>query len=197
MRRICVFCGSSPGARPEYVGAARQLGRELANRGIELVFGGASVGAMGGIAQTVLEEGGRVIGVIPRDLVEREVAFAGLPDLRVVDSMHERKALMAELSDGFIALPGGLGTTEEFLEVFTWAQLGIHRKPCGLLNVARFYDRLVNFLDYAVAEQFVQPEMRAILLIDEEPQRLLDKLQAYRPPDLDKARWILRMNKGN
>ncbi len=135
MKRVCVFCGSSPGARPEYLQAAIELGQALAGKNIGLVYGGAKVGMMGKIAESVLEKGGEVIGVIPKDLVEREVAFTGLADLRVVGSMHERKALMADLSDGFIALPGGLGTIEEFFEVVTWAQLGIHPKPCGLLNV--------------------------------------------------------------
>lgn len=139
MKRICVFCGSSPGAKPEFVQAARQLGAILAQRKIGLVFGGGRVGMMGQLAQAALENGGEVIGVIPKELHERKVAFAGLSDLRVVGSMHERKALMAELADGFMALPGGLGTLEEIFEILTWAQLGMHHKPCGLLNVAQYY----------------------------------------------------------
>ncbi|HUW13230.1 MAG TPA: TIGR00730 family Rossman fold protein, partial [Anaerolineae bacterium] len=142
MERICVFCGSSPGSRPEFVEAAVQLGEDLARRGITLVYGGGRVGMMGALARGALDAGGEVIGVIPRDLVDQEVAYTDLLDLRVVDTMHERKALMVELAQGFIALPGGLGTLEEFAEVLTWAQLGIHRKPCGVLNVCHYYDSL-------------------------------------------------------
>jgi uncharacterized protein (TIGR00730 family) len=187
-----VFCGSSPGARPQYLQAAIELGHILADKKIGLVYGGARVGIMGKIAETVLEQGGEVIGVIPKGLVEREVAFTGLADLRVVNSMHERKALMAELADGFIALPGGLGTIEEFVEVVTWAQLGIHPKPCGLLNVERYYDRLLDFLDHTVDEQFVEREHRSMILVDENPERLLQKFETYRPPTTDKAQWALQ-----
>src|SRR5512138_1376280 len=195
MKRICVFCGSSPGAYPEYIQAARQLGSVLASKKIGLVYGGAKVGMMGKIAEAVLEAGGEVIGVIPRGLVEKEVAFTGLADLRVVDSMHERKALMADLSDGFIALPGGLGTLEEFFEVVTWAQLGIHPKPCGLLNVGGYYNALMGFLDHMVAEKFVEAEHRSMILVDEDPGRLLRKFETYRPPTVDKARWVLQLEK--
>ena len=149
---------------------------------------------MGELARSVLGGGAEAIGVIPRRIHEMVEALQ-LTRLHVVENMHERKALMAELSDGFIALPGGLGTIEEFLEVLTWAQLGLHRKPCGLLNVAGYYDGLIAFVDHAIAQQFVQPEMGAVLLTDEDPQKLLDKMRAYQPPELDKARWILRMNK--
>lgn len=194
MKRLCVFCGSSPGARPEYALAARQLGQELARQDIELVYGGGKVGVMGIIATTVLEEGGDVTGVIPKELVEKEVAFTGLIELRVVASMHERKALMIKMSDGFIALPGGLGTFEEFFEVLTWAQLGLHQKPCGLVNVCGYFDHLTRFLDQSVEEQFVEPEHRAMLLIDENPTTLLDKFKQYDPPKADKAAWALRMN---
>jgi uncharacterized protein (TIGR00730 family) len=194
MNRICVFCGSSPGARPEYVTAARQLGRTLAGKGIGLVYGGAKVGTMGQLASAALEAGGEVIGVIPQDLVKKEVAFTELENLHVVGSMHERKARMVDLADGFIALPGGLGTFEEFFEALTWAQLGLHHKPCGLLNVCGYYDRLIAFLDHAVAEQFVRAEYRAMALVDEEPDRLLAKFAAYRPPEIDKAAWILQLN---
>ncbi len=193
MKRVCVFCGSSPGSGPEYIGAAEQLGHALAGKNIGLVYGGAKVGMMGRIAQSVLDQGGEVIGVIPKDLVEREVAFTGLADLRVVGSMHERKALMADLSDGFIALPGGLGTIEEFFEVVTWAQLGIHLKPCGLLNVKGYYDQLMDFLDHTVSEQFVDSEHRSMILMDEDPKRLLQKFETYQPPTVDKARWVLRL----
>ncbi len=195
MKRICVFCGSSPGARPEYTQAARQLGHALVDKGLGLVYGGSNVGIMREIATTVWERGGEIIGVIPTGLVEKEVAFTALPDLRVVDTMHERKALMVELADGFIALPGGLGTIEEFFEVLTWAQLGIHRKPCGLLNVCRYYDKLIDFLSHVVAQQFIAAENRAMIMIDESPDALLDKFAAYQPPQVDKAKWILRLNK--
>ena len=161
MKQVCVFCGSSSGARPEYIRAARHLGRVLACRNLGLVYGGASVGIMGEIANAVLEEGGEVTGVIPRMLMEKEVAHTGVSDLRIVGSMHERKALMAELADGFIALPGGLGTFEEFFEVLTWEQLGMHQKPCGLLNVGQYYSKLVDFLDYAVFQQFIKAEHRS------------------------------------
>lgn len=191
MKRICVFCGSSPGARPEYLRAAEQLGHVLASKNLGLVYGGARVGMMGKIAEAVLEKGGEVIGVIPKGLVEREVAFTGLADLRVVDSMHERKALMADLSDGFIALPGGLGTIEEFFEVATWAQLGMHPKPCGLLNVEQYYSRLMDFLDHTVSEKFVELEHRSMILVEESPERLLQKFETYQPPTVDKARWVL------
>lgn len=194
MKRICVFCGSSPGARPEYVEAARRLGHTLASKGIGLVYGGAKVGTMGQIASAALEAGGEVIGVISEQLVEKEVAFTGLADLQVVSSMHERKARMVELSDGFIALPGGLGTFEEFFEALTWAQLGIHHKPCGLLNVCGYYDKLIAFLDHVIEQQFVKSEYRAMVLVDEDPERLLEKFAAYQPPKVDKAAWILALN---
>ncbi len=192
MKRVCVFCGSSPRARPEYLQAAIELGQVLTQKNIGLVYGGAKVGMMGRIAQSMLDKGGEVIGVIPKDLVEREVAFTGLADLRVVGSMHERKALMAELSDGFIALPGGLGTIEEFFEVVTWAQLGIHLKPCGLLNVQGYYNQLMGFLDHTVSEQFVDSEHRSMILVDESPERLLQRFETYQPPTIDKAQWVLR-----
>jgi uncharacterized protein (TIGR00730 family) len=194
MKRICVFCGSSPGARPEYVEAARLLGHTLASKGIGLVYGGAKVGTMGKLASAALEAGGEVIGVIPQGLVEKEVAFTGLTNLQVVGSMHERKARMVELSDGFIALPGGLGTFEEFLEALTWAQLNIHHKPCGLLNVCGYYDQLIAFLDHAIEQQFVQSEYHAMVLIDDDSERLLEKFAAYQPPKIDKVAWILALN---
>ncbi|HOO77519.1 MAG TPA: TIGR00730 family Rossman fold protein [bacterium] len=193
MKRICVFCGSSPGADPEYVLAARRLGRALAARGLTLVFGGARVGIMGQLARAALEAGGEVIGVIPRQLVEMEVAYAALPELRVVESMHERKALMAELADGFIALPGGLGTVEEFFEVLTWAQLEIHRKPCGLLDTRGYYRKLMEFLGHAVEEKFIEPVHREMIQIDESPAGLLDKFRDYRAPRVNKAAWIRKL----
>ncbi|MDD3293973.1 MAG: TIGR00730 family Rossman fold protein [Geobacteraceae bacterium] len=193
MKRICVFCGSSPGAGPEYLDAAKQLAGALARKNIGLIYGGARVGLMGEIARSVLERGGEVIGVIPRALMEREVAFTGLSDLRVVDSMHERKAMMAELADGFIALPGGLGTIEEFFEILTWAQLGIHRKPCGLLNINNYFSTLMDFLNHTVTERFVEREHREMILLDEDPERLLLRFETYQPPLTDKAQWVLQL----
>jgi uncharacterized protein (TIGR00730 family) len=189
-----VFCGSSPGARPEYLDAAVHLGHTLARNNIGLVYGGARVGIMGRVAESVLEKGGDVIGVIPKALVEKEVAFTGLADLRVVDSMHDRKALMADLADGFIALPGGLGTIEEFFEIVTWAQLGIHSKPCGLLNINQYFRKLMDFLDHTVTERFVEREHRSMILMDDDPERLLRKFEAYQPPLTDKAQWVLRFS---
>lgn len=172
---ICVFMGSRRGARAEYAAAARQLGRELVARGYGLVYGGGDVGLMGVVADAVLEQQGRVIGVIPAAFVEQEVAHRGLSELRIVQSMHERKAVMAELSDGFIALPGGIGTMEEFFEVLSWAQLSLHNKPCGLLNVCAYYRHLVDFMDYAVEQDFLKRKHRALLIVEEEAGALLDR----------------------
>jgi len=190
MKRVCVFCGSSPGARPAYTELARRLGSILARRGMTLVYGGGNVGLMGVLANAVLAGGGNVIGVIPQAMVDLEVAHPGFPDLRIVGSMHERKALMADLADAFIALPGGLGTLEEFCEILTWAQLGMHQKPCGLINVENYFDQLIAFLDDAVRERFVRPEHRAMVLVEGDAERMIDRLQAYRPPMLEK--WIDR-----
>ena len=189
-RRICVFCGSSPGAQPEFGAAAEQLGHALAGAGIGLVYGGASVGLMGRLADSALAAGGEVIGVIPRALVDQEVAHHGLADLRVVGSMHERKALMADLADGFIALPGGLGTLDELFEILTWAQLGLHHKPIGLLDVAGYFAPLLAFLDGAVAARFLAPPHRAMLLVDHDPEALLTAFRAYQPPPPFK--WVDR-----
>ncbi len=194
MKRICVFCGSSPGAQSDFLQAAEALGQELVKRGIGLVYGGASVGLMGKIANTVLAGEGEVIGVMPDALVAKEVALNSLQDLRIVGSMHERKALMAELSDGFVGLPGGLGTVEEFFEVLTWAQLDIHRKPCGLLNVCHYYDDLISFLNGSVEQQFIRPEHRAMVLVERDPGHLLNHFETYRPPTIDKAEWIISLN---
>ena len=188
--RVCVFCGSNPGASPVYAEAARTLGATLAARGLGLVYGGGKVGLMGAVADSALAAGGEVIGVIPHALVAREVAHQGLTDLRVVDSMHERKAVMAELADGFIVLPGGIGTLEEFFEVWTWAQLGLHAKPIGLLDVAGYYAQLRGFIDHAVAERFLHPDHRSTVLIGEEAGRLLDRMKGYVPPNVPK--WIDR-----
>jgi uncharacterized protein (TIGR00730 family) len=190
MRRICVFCGSSPGAKPAYRAAAESLGSLLARRGIGLVFGGGSVGLMGVLADAVLGAGGEVIGVIPHALEAREVAHKGLADLRVVGSMHERKALMADLADGFIALPGGIGTLEEMFEILTWAQLGIHAKPCALLDVANYFEPLLHFLDRVVEQRFLRPEHRGQLLVDTDAERLLSAMGRYRSPQQEK--WLDR-----
>ncbi|MCP4746030.1 MAG: TIGR00730 family Rossman fold protein [Desulfobacteraceae bacterium] len=193
MKRICVFCGSSFGSKPEYSEAAKQLGSVLAGNDIGLVYGGANVGIMGQIANTVLDQGGEVVGVIPRALVEKEVAHTKLNDLRIVDSMHERKALMSELSDGFIAMPGGFGTIEEFVEILTWLQLGIHQKPCGLLNVNMYYDKFMRFLDHITGEQFVQEKHRNMVLADSNPKSLIEKFETFQPPAPDKTAWAQKM----
>jgi uncharacterized protein (TIGR00730 family) len=190
LRRVCVYAGSSPGARPVYRAAAQELGRLLAADGIGVVYGGGNVGLMGALADAAMEAGGEVTGVIPRALLEREVGHRGVTSLRVVASMHERKALMAELADGFVALPGGIGTLEELVEMHTWAQLGFHVKPIGVLDVAGFYRPLAAFLDHAVTERFLRPEHRATLLIDDEPTALLQRMQAWEPPAVEK--WIDR-----
>ncbi|MGO4707060.1 TIGR00730 family Rossman fold protein [Microvirga sp. 2MCAF38] len=186
--RLCVFCGSSPGRDPIYLQAARDLGIALAQNGIDLVYGGASVGLMGAVADAALAEGGNVIGVMPQALVDKEIAHSGLTELKVVGSMHERKALMAELADGFIALPGGIGTFEELFEVWTWAQLGYHKKPCAIFNAGGFYDKLTDFLDEVTANGFVKPIHRAILIVKDEPAALIDAIKAYEPPVV--VKWI-------
>ncbi len=193
MKRVCVFCGSSPGAIPEYVNAARELGLLLVKNHIGLVYGGGRIGIMGAIAQTVQENGGEVIGVIPQALVRKEVAFTELSDLRIVNSMHERKAAIEKLSDGFIALSGGFGTFEEFFEVLTWAQLGIHKKPCALLNICGYFDKLITFIDHAVDQQFIEKKHQSLILISDKTHDLLKKMLDYKPPEIDKAQWALRM----
>lgn len=188
IRSIGVYCGSSAGVRPDYAAAAQALGTLLADEGIELVYGGGRVGLMGVVADAALAAGGTVTGVIPHALQAREVGHAGLTTLHVVATMHERKALMASLSDAFVALPGGLGTLEELAEVLTWAQLGVHRKPCGLLDVAGYYAPLTAFFDHAAAEGFVRPEHRALLVVEREPEALLARLRDWTPPET--PRWI-------
>ena len=195
MKNICVFCGSSPGARLEYASSARQLGALLAERGLTLIYGGGNVGMMGQLANAALENGGQVTGIIPEAIADMEVAHTGLSDLRVVDSMHTRKALMAELADGFIALPGGWGTLEEFVEVLTWAQLGFHAKPCGLLNVSGYYGSLLAFINHTADQQFIQPEHRELILVEKTPVALLDRMTAYEAPQVDKATWARRLNR--
>jgi uncharacterized protein (TIGR00730 family) len=191
VERICVFCGASPGARPEYAHATTELARLLVADGIGVVYGGGGVGLMGVLADAVLAEGGEVIGVIPRALMDREIAHRDVTDMRVVGSMHERKALMAELADAFVALPGGLGTLEELFEVYTWAQLGLHRKPCALLNVEGYYDGVVGFLGHAVKERFVREEHREMLAVETEPGVLIERLRRFEP-DAVLPKWIDR-----
>ena len=191
MKRVCVFCGSSSGVRPGYRAAAEELGRRLAGRGMGLVYGGARVGLMGAVADAVLSARGQVIGVIPEALVAKELAHTGLTELRVVASMHERKAVMADLSDGFIAIPGGWGTLEEFFEVLTWGQLGLHQKPCGLLNIEHYFDGLLSFSDRMIEEGFVRRENAAMISVSSDPVALIDLLVAYTPPR-SVEKWIDR-----
>ncbi|WP_101842556.1 TIGR00730 family Rossman fold protein [Halobacillus sp. Marseille-P3879] len=182
MKKIAVFCGSSPGASEAYIEGAKKLGKEMVKRDITLVYGGASVGMMGALADTILEEGGHVIGVMPDFLEKREIAHKHLTELIVVESMHERKTQMSDLADGFIALPGGPGTLEEYFEIFTWAQLGLHQKPCGLLNVNCYFDPLLAFLKHMTKEQFLNEKYLSIALSDPNPARLLDQFYSYAPP---------------
>jgi len=188
MKRICVYCGSNPGSKPVFRQSGRELGRELAKRGLGLVYGGASVGVMGAVADGVLEAGGSAIGVLPHFFSTKEIAHGGLDELIIVNSMHERKAKMSELSDGFIALPGGWGTIEEIFEMLTWAQLGHHAKPCGLLNIDSYYEELSAFLEKAIENQFVREEYRPMIMIEDTASRLLDRFENYRAPRVKK--WI-------
>lgn len=182
MKRVCVYCGSSEGRDPRYREGARRVGRSLAQRGLGLVYGGGGIGLMRVVADAVMDHGGSVIGVIPHGLLAREVAHRGVTEMRVVPSMHARKALMAELADAFLTLPGGFGTFEELFESVTWAQLGIHRKPLGLLNLAGYFDDLVRFVDHAVAQGFVPAAGRSLVLVDDDPDALLDRLAAFEAP---------------
>jgi uncharacterized protein (TIGR00730 family) len=188
MQRVCVFCGANTGVAQVYREATVRLGQALARRGLEVVFGGGGIGLMRVLADAVMAGGGRMIGVIPQALVAKELAHRGVPEMRVVASMHERKALMADLSDGFIALPGGYGTLEEFCEVLTWTQLGLHVKPCALLNVAGYYDALLRLFDHAVAEQFVVPANRELVLVDDDADALIEKMSTHHAPCMPK--WI-------
>jgi uncharacterized protein (TIGR00730 family) len=188
LRSVTVYCGSNPGADPAFAQQARELARLLANSDIRVVYGGGHVGLMGILADAAMEAGGEVIGVMPQALVDREIGHTGLSDLRVVGSMHERKALMAELADAFIALPGGIGTCEELIEVYTWSQLGIHRKPLGVLNVNGYYDALGAFLDVAVEQRFLRTQQREVLIFDADPEKLLTRLADAEPPPLSK--WL-------
>jgi len=188
MKRVCVYCGSNQGARAAYAGAAENLGRLLAKNRLDLVYGGGCVGLMGILADAALKAGGHVIGVIPETLVIKEVVHEGLPDLRVVKTMHERKALMAELADGFIALPGGYGTYEEFCEVLAWSQLGWHQKPFGLLDVVGFYRSFLEFLDHATREGFIRSQHRELVMVEEDAEKLLRRLATFQPPS--EGKWI-------
>lgn len=186
MRRICVYCGSNNGSRPVYADAARDLADVLVRHDLELVYGGANKGVMGVIADAVLDRGGKVHGVIPKMLCEKEIAHQGLTELHVVSSMHARKSMMAALSDGFIAMPGGFGTLEEIIEIITWGQLRFHDKPCGLLNVDGYFDHLLSYLDHASAEGFLRAENRGMLLSDSGAAGLIQKFEWYSAPHVDK-----------
>ncbi|MBU7596012.1 TIGR00730 family Rossman fold protein [Metabacillus halosaccharovorans] len=188
MKRISVFCGSSPGASSLYLEAAEKLGSHLAKEGITLVYGGSKLGVMGSVANSALQAGGEVIGVIPKMLMERELAHTNLTELIVVNTMHERKAKMEQLSDGFIMLPGGPGTMEEFFEVYTWAQLGEHQKPIGMINANQYYDKLLAFFDHMIQEEFLNPEYHSMVIVEQDPQELINKFRTYKPPLLTK--WI-------
>jgi len=194
IQSVCVYCGSSPGRSPVYLGAAKNLGAEFGKRGITLVYGGSGVGLMGEVARSAIASGGKVIGVITQALAAQNVAFDGLAELQIVKDMHERKSAMAGLSDGFIALPGGYGTFEEFFEMLTWLQLGIHSKPCGLLNAGGYYDKLLEFLDHAVEEEFIHKPHRKLILASDQPDVLLDQIINYKHVRFDKTEWALRLS---
>jgi len=194
MKRVCVFLGSDMGVRTDYLLSVKYLAKEIVERDIELIYGGAQVGLMGALADAVLESGGRVIGVIPKGLTQKEIVHDRLTELIVVSSMHERKAQMAKLASGFITLPGGIGTLEETCEILTWAQIGIHKKPCGLLNVCGYYDNFVKFLDNMVEQGFFRPAHRSLLIIKDDPKKLFDNLEKYEP--LDFKRWMKEDNDG-
>ena len=197
INRVCVYCGSSPGKNPDFLRSARAMGTELANRKITLVYGGGRSGLMGEVARATLESGGQVIGVIPKALEDQELAFREVTELHVVDSMHERKALMAELSDAFVALPGGYGTLEELFEVLTWVQLGFHTKPCGVLNIDHYYDHLLEFLDNSLTEQFIHQPHRDLIMQALEPADLITRFLAYQPVKMNKAAWVLNMKQSD
>ena len=188
LRTVCIYAGSLEGARPDYRAGVEEFARLLARERVGIVYGGGHAGLMGALADASRDEGGRVTGVIPRQLVEREAAHQDLDDLRVVNSMHERKALMAELADAFVAVPGGIGTLEELVEMFTWAQLGMHRKPVALLDLGGYYRGLVEFFDHATAEGFLRPATRKLLVVEPDPARLVERLRTYEPPHL--PQWI-------
>ena len=190
LQTVCVFCAAGDGRNPVYVKQALEMGRYLAESGRRIVYGGGRTGLMGALAEGALAAGGEIVGIMPKHLVDHEVAHTGLTELRVVGSMHERKSLLAELSDGFLAMPGGLGTLEELFEIWTWGQLGLHRKPYGVLNVNGYFTPLLEFLDHAVTEQFIRPEYRALLVVDSDPAALIARMEAMEPPPL--PRWVQR-----
>ena len=194
MKRVCVFCGSSPGNNPVYIKTARKLANAIINKNYGVVYGGGAIGLMGVIAKTISDANGEIIGVIPKNLLDRDVAYTKLEDLRIVDTMHERKEMMHNLSDGFIALPGGFGTFEEIFEAITWAQLGLHKKPCGILNINHYFDRLVDFLNVAVEQGFIHNKCMDLILVDNDPQALLNKMDSYTAPSIDKALHALKLN---
>lgn len=193
MKQICVYCGSSPGLQPEYSMMAQQLGEVLAKKKIGLVYGGGNVGMMGILANAAFKNNGQVTGVITKKLIDMEVAFTGLHDLRIVETMHERKAMMANLADGFIALPGGFGTMDEMFEVITWSQLNIHHKPCGFLNVNGYFDKLIEFIDHMISQGFVSDACRSLILEDRKPEGLIQQFCDYTPLFKDKAAWAKAM----
>ena len=186
IKRVCVFCGSSPHTDPKYFSTAEELARLLVKNKIGLVYGGSNIGTMKVIADTMLDAGGEAVGIMPRMLVDKEIAHPGLTELHIVDSMHERKALMAELADGFIALPGGIGTLEELFEILAWALLEIHKKPCGILNAHQYYQKLIDFLKHATAEHFIKDEHHSILIMEEDPEILLERMNSYQAPKVKK-----------
>jgi len=193
MKRVCVYCGSGVGGQEAYAQAARTLGEAIVQRGMGLVFGGGRIGMMGVLAETVLAAGGEAIGVIPKHLEEKGLALTSVTSLHVVDSMHTRKALMGDLADAFVAMPGGFGTAEEFFEILTWAQLGLHVKPCGLLNIQGYFNHLIRFIDHAVQQEFIHPAHRALLLVGNSPEALLERLATWQPPaGMDKATWATK-----
>jgi uncharacterized protein (TIGR00730 family) len=196
VKRICVYCGSSAGNKPEYTQVAQELGRLLATKGIGLVYGGGDVGLMGAVATSTLQAGGEVVGVIPEFMAIAELAHPEVTKLHVVESMHERKSLMAELADGFIAMPGGFGTFEEIFEVLTWAQLGLHHKPCGFLNADGFYDRLIDFIDHTVATGFVNKAYRQMIIVEDDLTAILQKFIDYKPPTIDKIKMAVARSNG-
>lgn len=194
LKQICVFCGASPGSDPVYIQNAKKLGRQLAEKKIGLVYGGGSVGMMGVLARSVLDHSGMVTGVITKKLFEMEVGFSDLPELKVVGTMHERKALMTELSDGFIAMPGGFGTLDEMFEVLTWGQLGIHSKPCGFLNVKKYFEKLLAFVDHMHENKFITSTCREHLLVSKDPELLIEKMFNYKPHPVDKGKWAKELS---
>jgi uncharacterized protein (TIGR00730 family) len=194
LKSICVFCGSSPGAKTEYMRVAEEMGKTLAENNIRLIYGGSNIGLMGIIAKTVLKHGGKVTGVMPKHLVDKEIAFKEITDFKMVNTMHERKAVMEKLSDGFIAMPGGFGTMDEIFEIITWAQLQLHMKPCGFLNISNYYDKLFDFINHAIDEKFINASYRHLFQIDSDPQNLIKKMQEYQPLIIDKAKLAKSQN---